>query len=151
MKAKNKEKYFFAGAVAEALIEKNNKILFIKRGHEPFKGFYGLPAGFVEKNETVEEAAVREAKEETGLRIRLKEILGVYSDPRRDPRGRVVSTIFISEIIGGKLKAGSDASSAIWIDVRKIPFKKLSFDYGKTIKDYLKWRKNKGTYWSKKK
>lgn len=66
----------------------------------------------MEYGETVENAAVREVKEETGLNIRLIDILGVYSDPKRDPRGQRISTTFVAKIVSGRLKGGSDAASA---------------------------------------
>lgn len=132
---------------ADIIIENKNKIVLIERKNEPFKGKWQTPGGFVEDEETVEEAAIREAKEETGLKIKLKDILGVYSDPKRDPRGRVVSVVFVASA-KGKLKACSDASKAEWIGINKINFKNLAFDHSKILRDYLKWKKKKGTYWS---
>ena len=136
------------GMTADIIIEKGNEIVLIKRMNEPYKGYWEVPGGFVEKDETVEEAAVREAKEETSLDVKLKEILGVYSDVKRDPRGRVATTVFISEAIGGKLKADSDAEDAKWIDVNKIKLDSLAFDQSKMIRDYKRWKRQNGTYWS---
>ena len=66
---------------------------------EPFKDYLGLPGGFVNVGETIEEAARREVKEETSLDVELTNILGVYSDPKRDPRGHIMSTVFVGEVV----------------------------------------------------
>jgi ADP-ribose pyrophosphatase YjhB (NUDIX family) len=75
------------------LIEKG-KILLIKRGNEPFKDMWALPGGRLENNETTEECAIREMKEETGLQVKIIKLIGVYSDPKRDPRG-IVSVAYL--------------------------------------------------------
>lgn len=137
-------------ATIDVIIHKGNKIVLVERGKEPFKGMIELPGGHVEKNETVEEAAIREAKEETNIKIKLENIFGVYSDPKRDPRGPTVTTVFLAKPIGGKLKAGTDAKIGFWCDCRKIPFKKMAFDHSQIARHYLKWRRQKGTYWSSK-
>jgi ADP-ribose pyrophosphatase YjhB (NUDIX family) len=101
--------------VVDVIIQQDSKILFAKRKKEPFKGYLGLPGGFVNIGETVEDAARREVKEETSLDIELTDILGVYSDPQRDTRGHIMSTVFIgwvpsNENAKNKAKAQSDAS-----------------------------------------
>jgi 8-oxo-dGTP diphosphatase len=141
------EKFFNS---CDIIIQKGNKIVLVERGQEPFMGMIELPGGHVDKNETVEKAAIREAKEETNLKVRLENILGVYSGPKRDPRGPTVTTAFVAKPVDGRLKAGSDAKIGFWCDVRKIPFKKMAFDHTEILKDYLKWRKKKGTYWTTK-
>jgi len=83
----------------DGVLIKDGKILLVRRGKEPFRGYYALPGGFVEYGETVERAVVREVYEETGIKTRVKELLGVYSDPNRDPRGHVISIAFILEYI----------------------------------------------------
>jgi 8-oxo-dGTP diphosphatase len=132
----------------DIIIEKNNKVVLIKRKNEPFKNMLAIPGGFLEYGETVEHSAVREAKEETGLNVKLIEILGVYSDPKRDPRKHTMSTAFIAKPLSTKLKASTDAKEAKWYSLNEIKSKKLSFDHAQVIKDYMKWKKNKGTYWS---
>jgi len=133
----------------DAIIEKNNKIVLIKRGKEPFKGWIALPGGMLENNETVEDSVVREALEETSLEIEPVEILGVYSDPKRHPMG-YITVAFITKIKKGNLKPGSDAKEANWFDLNKINFNRLAFDHAKIIKDFIRWKKEKRTYWSKK-
>ena len=93
-------------------------LLLIKRGEHPFLGQWALPGGFLRMDETVEECALREAKEETGITPTAMFYLGVFSDVGRDPRGRIVSNAFTC-ILNGEavLKAGSDASEAQWFDV----------------------------------
>ena len=135
---------------ADIIIEKDDKIVLIRRGREPFKGKLAIPGGFVNEGETIESRAIIEAKEETSLDVELKDILGVYSIPERDPRGHLMTTVFIAKPISGKVKGGDDAASASWFKVDKKVLNELSFDHKKIISDYLKWKKKKGTYWSTK-
>lgn len=132
----------------DAIVEKGNKILLITRGSEPFEGMLALPGGIVEEGEKVEQALIREVEEETSLVVKPKEILGVYSDPKRDPRGYTVSIVFVAEVAGGELEAGSDAEDVDWYELKKINLKKLAFDHAKILKDYHKWLKNRRTFWS---
>ncbi len=132
----------------DIIIEKENKIVLITRGHEPFKGKLALPGGRVNENESIEEAAVREAKEETSLNVKLKEILGVYSGAGLDPRGYASGTVFVAKITEGKLKAADDADAADFYDIKKLDFGKIGFPHHKKIlKDFLKWKKSGGTFW----
>jgi len=124
----------------DGAIIKDGRILLIKRKNEPFKGKWALPGGFVEYGEKVDDAVVREVKEETGLITKTKEILGVYSDPNRDPRGHTVTVVFLLEIINGKLKAEDDADSVKFFNLNKLP--DLSFDHGKIIQDIIRRMKN---------
>ena len=136
--------------MVDIVIEKNDKIVLVRRGYEPFKEFLAIPGGYMELEETIENAAKREAKEETSLDIELIDILGVYSDPKRDPRKHSIATVFIGKPIKGKLKAGSDAKEALWIDINEIISQELAFDHKKILTDYMKWRKRKETFWSTK-
>lgn len=119
---------------ADALIHFDEGIVLIRRENPPYQGFYALPGGFVEVGETVEEAAQREAKEETGLEIILLKLVGVYSKPDRDPRGHVVSISYLAEG-RGELVAGSDARSAEVFDPEDLP--PLAFDHATIIRDGL--------------
>lgn len=136
--------------MVDIIIQKNSQIVLIRRKNEPFKDKLAYPGGFVDEKETVEQTAVREAEEETGLKVKLLEILGVYSIPERDPRGPSISTVFVAEPAGGELKGASDVREAKWFKLGEINPDELSFDHKKIFQDYLKWRKDKGTYWSTK-
>jgi len=81
----------------DALILYDGKLVLIRRLNPPYENDFALPGGFVEVGETVEAAAVREAKEETGLDIELIKLLGVYSEPSRDPRGHTVTVCYLQK------------------------------------------------------
>lgn len=134
--------------MVDVIIERKDKVLLIKRNKKPFKNLWAIPGGHVEYGETVEHAALREAKEETNLEVKLKEILGVYSNPERDPRYHTVTTVFIAEA-KGKLKTNKESKEAKWFTFKDIP-KNLGFDHKKIFKDYIRWKRCKGTYWSSK-
>ncbi|MBU4492260.1 MAG: NUDIX hydrolase [Euryarchaeota archaeon] len=116
----------------DALIIYEGKIVLIRRKNPPFENHLALPGGFVDVGETVEAAAIREAKEETGLDIKLIRLMGVYSEPSRDPRGHTVSVCFLAEG-RGNLKAGSDAKEIGLFDLYEIP--ELAFDHNKIIEN----------------
>jgi 8-oxo-dGTP diphosphatase len=120
----------------DGIIIYKDKLVLIKRANPPFKDKYALPGGFVEYNEKVEDAAIREMEEETGLKTEIKNIFGVYSDPKRDPRGHTVSVVFEMEVIGGRMKSGSDAKDVKLFSLNKIP--SLAFDHDVIIGDYLR-------------
>jgi 8-oxo-dGTP diphosphatase len=137
----------------DVIITREEEILVVKRKRNPFKDELAIPGGFVNQNETVEQAAVREIMEETALPIRLKEILGVYSDPKRDPRKHIITTVFIGEIIGNKKiepVAGDDASAIKWISIGSISDFKFAFDHKRILNDFVRWKHMRGTYWSTK-
>lgn len=119
----------------DGVIIKNGKVLLIKRKNEPFKGRWALPGGFVEYGETVEEAVLREVKEETGMDAKIKKLVGVYSSPDRDPRGHTISIAFLMEAKGEAI-AGDDATEARFFDLKKLP--PLAFDHAKIIEDAVK-------------
>jgi 8-oxo-dGTP diphosphatase len=96
---------------------------------------WALPGGFVDLGESVETAAKREALEETGLRVGGLRLLGVYSDPKRDPRGPCVSIAFAAEA-SGVPKAGDDAGKVKVFQLRDLP--KLVFDHAEIVKDYVR-------------
>ncbi len=121
----------------DGLIKKDNKILLIERKNPPFKGMFAVPGGFVEYGEPVEKAVVREIEEETGLKTEIKELVGVYSDPERDPRGHTISSVYHLKPVGGELKGGSDAEKAKYFDINDLP--ELAFDHKKIINDFLEF------------
>jgi 8-oxo-dGTP diphosphatase len=120
----------------DAAIVDGSRIVLIKRANPPFKGCWALPGGFVECGETVEAACVREALEETSLKVGLERLLGVYSDPGRDPRGHTVSVVFLCKRKSGILKGADDAKEAGWFDLGGLP--ELAFDHGKIVADLKK-------------
>jgi 8-oxo-dGTP diphosphatase len=110
------------------------QVLLIQRGREPFRGLWALPGGFVEIDEALDDAALRELQEETGLSYAYLEQLYTYGDPGRDPRGRVVSVAYFAlapRDAAGLVRGGSDASHAAWFPVDALP--SLSFDHGEIM------------------
>ena len=114
----------------DIIILVDQKIVLIRRRNSPYQNQWALPGGFVEVGETVEEAAVREAREETGLDVELRLLVGVFSDPGRDPRGHIVSICFTAKGYG-TLKAASDAQRVELFDLHNLP--SLAFDHEKII------------------
>lgn len=151
----NEKHYKNPTPTVDAIIQKNSQILLIERKKEPFKGYLVLPGGFVNEGERVEDAAKREVKEETSLDIVLLEILGVYSEPGRDPRGHVMSTVFIGEISKVSYKvdaiAQDDAAAIEWLNLEEVVNTRFGFDHRRIITDYIKWKQFGGTFWSSKK
>jgi len=113
-----------------------NAVVLIKRKNPPYQGYFALPGGFVENDESVEEACVREAQEETNLELKNLIFIGAYSAPRRDPRGRVVSFAFLAEADLATLKAGDDASQVYVVE--NWENMDIAFDHLKIIKDAVK-------------
>jgi len=114
----------------DAIIVHDSMIVFVRRKNNPFKGMFALPGGFVELGETTEEAVMRESLEETGLSIEIVKLIGVYSEPSRDPRGHTVSICYLAKGRGNP-KAGSDAAEVALFTIDGIP--KLAFDHNHII------------------
>ncbi|MBQ6218321.1 MAG: NUDIX hydrolase [Methanosphaera sp.] len=119
----------------DTIIINDESIVLIKRLNNPYKNHWAIPGGFVEYGEKVETAAVREAKEETGLDIELTKLVGVYSDPNRDPRGHTVTVAYTAKIIGGTLKSDSDAKDARFFKFEELKNIDLAFDHEEILKD----------------
>ncbi len=138
----------------DTIIQRDSRILLVKRRNDPFKGYLVLPGGFVNEGERVEDAAKREVKEETSLNIELLNILGVFSDPTRDPRGHMMSTVFIAKISSHNDKvdavAQDDAAAIEWISLEVIDTRNVGFDHKRIISDYKTWKTSGGTFWSSK-
>jgi ADP-ribose pyrophosphatase YjhB (NUDIX family) len=134
----------------DIVVQRDSKILLVRRKKDPFKNRLALPGGFINEGETAEDAARREAREETSLEVEPIEILGVYSDPRRDPRKHVMSVVFIAIMIGGEEKAGDDALETEWLELDGIVDSEVAFDHMQIIRDYRRWKGTGGTYWSSK-
>jgi 8-oxo-dGTP diphosphatase len=122
----------------DIIIETKGGIILIDRKNKPFG--WALPGGFVDYGESLEQAAMREALEETGLQISLKEQLKTYSAPDRDSRYHTISTVFIATAEGSP-RAGDDASKADIFMEQDLP--PLAFDHAEILSDYFTFKKEK--------
>ena len=128
------EKYLHPYPTVDIIIEmENDGIILIKRENPPFG--WALPGGFVDYGESLEEAAIREAKEETSLEITLTSQLHTYSNPKRDSRKHTITTVFIANA-KGKPVAADDAKEISIVNKDKIP-QPLAFDHGDILRDYF--------------
>lgn len=120
------------------VFDNRDRLLLIRRRHAPFEGQYALPGGFVDYGETTEAAARRELMEETGLVAKELRLVGVYSNPARDPRGHTVGIAYLTTIEPGAPVAGDDAAEAEFrADWRELV---LAFDHGEIVRDAEKLR-----------
>ena len=120
--------------MVDVVVPSEGGVVLIRRGTDPYEGMWALPGGFVEVGETAENAAVREAKEETNLDVELERLVGVYSEPDRDPRGHNVSVTFLARITGGDPEAATDADEVAILDPSEV---ELAFDHRKILEDSL--------------
>lgn len=130
-----KTPYLTTDAIIEVYIEnKFEGIVIIQRKNPPLG--LALPGGFVDRGESVENACKREMREETNLDIKITSLLGVYSDPSRDPRFHTASVVFIAKATSYP-QAGDDAKKTILIKPDKINLEQMVFDHGQILQDYL--------------
>ena len=120
--------------MVDVVIPSEAGVVLIRRGSDPFEGQWALPGGFVDVGETVREAAVREVAEETGLAIEVSRLVGVYSEPDRDPRGHNVSVVFLARVLGGQMQSASDAAGIEVLDPDTV---ELAFAHGRIIADAM--------------
>lgn len=114
--------------------EEEPKVLLIQRGNEPYKGCWAFPGGFMNMEETAEECAVRELKEETGLTVTRIRQIGAYSKVDRDPRGRTVSIAYLAIVDAPTAVSGmDDAAKAAWFPLSSLP--DLAFDHQDIMAD----------------
>ena len=130
-----------AALTVDAIVftKKNNEtfVLLIQRGQEPFKGKWALPGGFVNMDETLEEACKRELSEETGLKADAMKQFKAYDAIHRDPRHRTISVVFSTEINDTEnVKGGDDAAQAGWFPVTALP--PLAFDHALILEEFLR-------------
>ena len=115
-------------------------ILLVLRKNPPYQGCWALPGGFVENNETLEQAALRELKEETDCDLESLDLVTIADKVDRDPRGRTISGVFMTYEEGEtlpKIKAGDDASDCYWVKVSELNELNLAFDHKELIEEWL--------------
>lgn len=116
--------------------EEEPKVLLIQRGNEPYKGCWAFPGGFMNMEETAEECAVRELKEETGLTVKQIQQIGAYSKVNRDPRGRTISIAYLAIVDAPTAVSGmDDAAKAAWFPLSSLP--NLAFDHQDIMTDAI--------------
>ena len=118
------------------VFDAKGRVLLIRRGHPPFKGQYALPGGFAEIGETIEDTCRRELLEETAVKAGRLDLIGVYSDPKRDPRRHTCSVAFLARVKSAAAKAGDDAAAVEWVVPR--PGLELAFDHAKILEDAMR-------------
>ncbi len=117
--------------------EGSPKVLLIQRGGEPYKGCWAFPGGFMDMDETTEQCAIRELKEETGLHIKEVKQIGAYSKVNRDPRGRTISVAYLAVIDKpAQVRGLDDAAKAEWFDLLALP--ELAFDHADIMNDAIR-------------
>lgn len=121
----------------DVIIEVGDRIVLIRRRHPP--PGWAIPGGFIDAGERAQDAAVREAFEETGLRVVLTDLLGVYSDPARDPRRHTISTVYVGRAEGTPA-GGDDASEARLFGEAELP-SPVAFDHERILEDYFRFRR----------
>lgn len=125
-----------ADAIIELVDRPGRPIVLIERLNPPHG--WAIPGGFVDTGERLERAAVREAAEEVGLDVTLVTLLGIYSDPSRDPRGHTVTAVYVAEA-SGEPRAMDDARSLAVFELNALPVP-LAFDHAMVLEDYRQWR-----------
>ena len=126
-------------AADSVVFDEHERVLLVRRKYPPFQGSFALPGGFVEVGESTEAAALRELREETGIEGASPRLVGVYSDPARDPRHHVVSIAYLVQPLSHDIRAGDDAAAAEFLaNWEQEP---LAFDHRKVITDALRVKK----------
>ncbi len=120
---------------ADVIVHAGNEILLVRRKIEPFQGSWCIPGGFVEQDEKILDAALRELQEETGIENVSITPFGTYGDPGRDPRGRTVTAVFVTRLNEKPhTQAGDDAAECGWFSLDDLP--PMAFDHKKVLEDY---------------
>lgn len=125
-----------ADAIIELVDQPGRPIVLIERRNPPLG--WAIPGGFVDVGETLEQAAIREAQEETSLSVTLVALLGIYSDPRRDPRGHTVTAVYVAQAFGTP-RAADDAKNLEAFTMERLPAA-LAFDHATVLEDYRRFR-----------
>jgi ADP-ribose pyrophosphatase YjhB (NUDIX family) len=132
------EKFRNPVPTVDIIIEQDKGVVLILRRNEP--RLWAIPGGYCDYGESLEQAAVREAREETGLEVELIEQFHTYSDPRRDPRQHTITTVYIARACGGTLQARDDAQETGVFPEDFLPLS-LAFDHDQILKDYFLYKK----------
>lgn len=117
------------------LSSRSGTLILIRRKFPPFQGMWALPGGFVETGETLEEACLRETMEECGVKAEITGLVGVYSDPARDPRGHTVSVVFAATAVEFSIEAGDDAAEAREFTREELDSVEIAFDHRRVLAD----------------
>jgi 8-oxo-dGTP diphosphatase len=117
------------------------RVLLVERGIEPYKGRWAFPGGFLNMDETVARCAERELEEETGIKLTGMQLVGIYSDVERDPRGRVITAAYTAMTTMQEATAADDAAAAQWWPLNALP--QLAFDHETILKDAMRVMKIK--------
>lgn len=134
-------RYLNRAMSVDSLVVKEGKILLILRGVDPYKGYWAIPGGHLDFDETLEEAALRELREETNLIGSKTKLLGLYSNPNRHPRQTPAASYIILDVKGEE-KPGDDAKECRYFPLDKLP-ENLAFDHREIINDYKHLTNNK--------
>ncbi len=122
----------------DAVIElSGDRVVLIQRANPPYG--WAFPGGFIDEGESAEHACIREAKEETRLEVELVTLLGVYSDPSRDPRKHTMSVVYVARA-SAEPTAGDDAAEATAVPVHDLLNRSFAFDHAEIAADYIHWR-----------
>jgi ADP-ribose pyrophosphatase YjhB (NUDIX family) len=131
-------RYYNRHIVTDNLIIKDKEILLIRRANEPSKGYWALPGGYLNWDETIEEAAIREATEETGMQVKINKFFNVYSRPDRDGDVQNVALVYVLEVLDYTFHPQQEEVSDIrWFSLDSLPGK-IAFDHKEIIEDYKK-------------
>lgn len=133
-------KYPRAALTVDAIVfvksTEQTSVLLIERGREPFKNKWALPGGFVDIDETLEKACIRELEEETGLQVEKMQQFRTYDAIDRDPRHRTISVVYSVEVEEQKpVKGSDDAAQAKWFSTDDLP--ELAFDHTEILRDFF--------------
>lgn len=131
-------RYNSRNSVAHALVIQDNKVLLVLRAQDPMSNYWAIPAGYVDWDETVEQASLRELKEETGYSGSNPRLFKIYSDPERDPDGRQnIAIVYLIDVIKeGASETPEEVLDVSWFSLEELP-EKIAFDHRKIISDYF--------------
>ena len=122
----------------DGIVFEKGKILLVNRDILPYKGYWVLPGGHVNYGEKVEDACRREMKEELGINVKIKKLIGVYSNPKRDTRYHTVSVVLLCQRVKGKIHLNFEGSEFRFFSSNKLP-RKIGFDHKKILSDFQKF------------